>query len=99
VDKPPASEGPSRVEPSGEERYGRPSGAWTALVLGMIALVLVLIFILQNQQTVEIAYLFFRGSLPLAVALLFAAIVGALVVLALAVAVWLRGGPRRTGKT
>jgi uncharacterized integral membrane protein len=98
VDKPPASEGQPPVDSLGEERYGRPSGAWTALVLAIIALVLVLIFILQNQQTVEISYLFFRGSLPLAVALLFAAIVGALVVLALAVAVRLGGRPRRLVK-
>jgi lipopolysaccharide assembly protein A len=99
VDNPPASEEQPHVEPSSAERYRRPSGAWTALVLGIIGLVLVLIFIVQNQQTVEISYIFFRGSLPLAVALLFAAIVGALIVLAWAVAVWLRGGSRRAGKT
>jgi len=95
VDKPPSTEGQPRAEPFAEERYGRPSGAWTALVLGIIGLVLVLVFILQNQQTVEISYLFFHGSLPLAVALLFAAIVGALIVLAMAFAVRLRGTARR----
>ncbi len=99
MDKPPAPEGPPQVEPISDARYGRPSGAWTALVLGIIGLVLVLIFILQNQQTVEISYVFFHGSLPLAVALLFAAIVGALIVLALAVAVRLRGAARRPGRT
>ena len=98
MDKPPASDGQPQAEALADQRYGRPSGAWTALVLGIIGLVLVLIFILQNQQTVEISYLFFHGSLPLAVALLFAAIVGALIVLALAVAVRLRGGTRRAGR-
>src|SRR4030088_2442389 len=58
------------------------SGAWTALVIGIITLVLILIFILQNLQSVEVYFLLFHGSLPLAVALLFAMVLGAVVVLA-----------------
>jgi uncharacterized integral membrane protein len=58
------------------------SGAWTAVVIGLIALVVILIFILQNQQSVEVSFLFISGHLPLAVALLFAMILGALFVFA-----------------
>ena len=47
-----------------------------------MALAVILVFILQNLQSVEVHFLFFQGSLPLAVALLFAMILGALVVLA-----------------
>ena len=64
------------------ERRTRLSGAWTAIVVGLIGLVVILIFILQNQQSVEVTFLAFSGHLPLAVALLFALILGALVVFA-----------------
>jgi lipopolysaccharide assembly protein A len=64
------------------ERQTRLSGAWTALVVGIVALVVILIFILQNLQSVEVYFLFFHGHLPLAVALLFAMVLGAVVVLA-----------------
>jgi len=65
----------------GESRT-RLSGAWTAVVLGLIALVVILVFILQNQQSVQVSLLWFSGHLPLAVALLFAMILGALIVFA-----------------
>jgi uncharacterized integral membrane protein len=59
------------------------SGAWTALLVAILALVLILIFILQNQQSVEVHFITFHGRLPLAVALLFAMVLGAVIVLAL----------------
>lgn len=64
------------------EQNTRLSGAWTAVVIGLLALVLILVFILQNLQSVEISFLVFHGHLPLAVALLFAVILGATIVLA-----------------
>ncbi len=63
----------------GESRT-RLSGAWTAVVVGVIALAVILVFILQNQQSVEVTFLMFHGRLPLAVALLFALILGAVIV-------------------
>jgi len=64
------------------ERQTRMSGAWTSLVVGVLVLVVILIFILQNLQSVGVYFLFFHGHLPLAVALLFAMVLGAVVVLA-----------------
>jgi lipopolysaccharide assembly protein A len=64
------------------ERRTRLSGAWTAVVVGLVALVVILVFILQNQQSVQVSFLMFSGHLPLAVALLFAMILGALIVFA-----------------
>ena len=52
---------------------------FVALVL---ALLVILVFILQNQQSVEVSFLMFSGHLPLAIALLFAMILGALIVFA-----------------
>jgi lipopolysaccharide assembly protein A len=80
--------GPSRqdAEPGEKrdpgERHTRLSGAWTALVIGVLALVVILVFILQNLQSVELSFLVFHGRLPLAVALLFAVILGAVIVMA-----------------
>ena len=69
-------------EPLPGERRTRLSGAWTAIVIGLLALVVILVFILQNQQGVQIKFLMFEGNLPLAIALLFALILGAVIVVA-----------------
>ena len=69
-------------EPLPGERRTRLSGAWTAVVVGLLILVVILVFILQNQQSVEVSFLFLSGHLPLAVALLFAMILGAMIVVA-----------------
>ena len=47
-----------------------------------VAMVVILVFILQNQQSVQVTFLMFSGHLPLAVALLFALILGAVIVVA-----------------
>jgi lipopolysaccharide assembly protein A len=79
---PAPSEEQEATEPLPGERRTRLSGAWTAIVIGLLALVVILIFILQNGQSVEVAFLMFHGHLPLAVALLFALILGAVIVVA-----------------
>jgi len=81
-DEPAPAVEPETSEPLPGERRTRLSGAWTAIVVGLIALVVILVFILQNQQSVEVAFLVFHGHLPLAVAMLFALILGAVVVFA-----------------
>jgi uncharacterized integral membrane protein len=86
------------------ERQTRLSGAWTAIVVGLLALVVILVFILQNQQSVEVSFLMFSGHLPLAVALLFALLLGAIIVFAFGAARILQlrmvaGRARRKGST
>jgi uncharacterized integral membrane protein len=97
ADSPSPPEKPAEPAPYPGEEHTRLSGAWTALVIGILALVLILIFILQNLQSVEISFLVFHGHLPLAVALLFAVILGAIIVLAFGGAriAQLRGVARR----
>jgi putative membrane protein len=86
TDTPKDDAAPAEVKETGDplpgERRTRLSGAWTAIVIGLIALVVILVFILQNQQSVEVTFLMFSGHLPLAVALLFALILGAVIVFA-----------------
>jgi uncharacterized integral membrane protein len=67
--------------PYSGERQTRLSGIWTGLVVSILALVLILIFILQNLHDAEVNFLNFHGRLPLAVALLFAMVLGAVIVL------------------
>lgn len=57
----------------------RTSSAFTGLVAGAIVLILLLIFILENTQSVKISFLGASGHLALGVALLLAAVGGALV--------------------
>jgi putative membrane protein len=64
------------------EKQTRLSAVWTALAIAIVALAAILVFILQNQRSVEVSFLAFHGRLPLAVALLFAMMLGAVIVLA-----------------
>jgi len=59
----------------------RTSSMWTAVACAAVVLLVLLIFILQNQQPVTVAFFGLQGRLPLGVALLLAAVGGALVVL------------------
>jgi uncharacterized integral membrane protein len=81
MDPPSSPEAQPGEEPYPGEQHTRLSGAWTALVIGLLGLVLILVFILQNLQSVELSFLIFNGHLPLAIALLFAVILGAVIVL------------------
>ncbi|HLS79084.1 MAG TPA: lipopolysaccharide assembly protein LapA domain-containing protein [Nocardia sp.] len=53
--------------------------AWTALVLGALILILLLVFILQNLTSVGVRLFFWEFTLPLGVAVLLSVIGGALV--------------------
>lgn len=53
---------------------------WTFTVVGILLLVFLVIFIMQNEARVTVRFLGFEGELAQGVAMLFAAIGGALVV-------------------
>lgn len=58
----------------------RISGAWVAVIVAIFVLIFLLVFILQNLVDATIHFLGGAFTLPLGVALLFAAIAGALLV-------------------
>lgn len=58
----------------------RLSATYKGLVGGAVILVLLLVFILENTQKVNVTYFGASGHLPLGVALLLAAVAGALLV-------------------
>jgi lipopolysaccharide assembly protein A len=59
----------------------RTSMVWTMVGLGVVLLLAILVFILQNGQRVRVRFLMADGTLPLGVGLLLAALLGALLVL------------------
>ncbi|MFD1147780.1 LapA family protein [Saccharothrix hoggarensis] len=72
-----------RTEDAGKPPKLKPtriSGTWVAVLASIVVLIVLLVFILQNLAGVTIHFLGAAGTLPLGVALLFAAIAGAIVV-------------------
>ncbi|MEY9938331.1 lipopolysaccharide assembly LapA domain-containing protein [Streptacidiphilus sp. MAP5-3] len=61
-------------------RRTRLSSAWVATIVASVVLVLLLIFILENSDQVDVSFLGAHGHLPLGVALLLAAVCGVLLV-------------------
>ncbi|WP_134766897.1 lipopolysaccharide assembly protein LapA domain-containing protein [Nocardioides sp. 1609] len=60
-------------------RGSRTSGAWAGVIAAAVLLILLIVFIAQNTESTDIEFLGFDGSLPLAVALLIATVVGMVV--------------------
>jgi uncharacterized integral membrane protein len=74
----PARSGSAR--PGGKARPTRISGTWVAVIAGLVVLVVLLVFILQNLDPATVHFFGAEGSLPLAIAMLFSAIGGAALV-------------------
>jgi uncharacterized integral membrane protein len=86
VSIPPDAEvtGPEHAKPTLQQHTVEPtrtSMVWTMVGIGVVLLVAILVFILQNGQRVRVRFLVVNGTLPLGAALLFAALLGALLVL------------------
>jgi uncharacterized integral membrane protein len=87
---PPASTGPAAGPPSpGPAGHRAPphpvkrtrlSAWWVSVLLFTLVLILLLVFILENNRRADIAYLGAHTHLPLGVALLLAAVCGVLLV-------------------
>jgi uncharacterized integral membrane protein len=81
---PPEPELPADAEATLAEHTVEPtrtSMVWTMVGIGVVLLVAILVFILQNGQRVRVRFLMVDGTLQLGVALLFAALLGAMLVL------------------
>lgn len=60
--------------------HTRASGLWATVVVALLLLLALAVFILENGRHVRVSYLGAHGTLPLGIALLFAAVFGGLVV-------------------
>jgi putative membrane protein len=82
VDAVPPTDGPVPAAPAPGDtnplRRTRAGVTWVSVIVFAAVLVLLLVFVLQNTQSVEISYLGASGHVSLAVAMLLAAVAGVL---------------------
>jgi uncharacterized integral membrane protein len=60
--------------PAGRVPRTRTGTAWLGICSAAVALVVLIVFMLQNTRPVEVTFLWMHGSVPLALALLIAAV-------------------------
>ncbi|MHC6229307.1 LapA family protein [Arthrobacter sp. MMS24-T111] len=63
-----------------ESKVTRAGVIWAGVVASLILLILLIIFILQNQEQAMVKFLGFEGSVPLGMALFIAAVTGGVLV-------------------
>ena len=85
---PSGTQAPEQPPAQQAAKPSRISRTWVALALFAVVLLLLLVFILENSQRVDISYFGVHGHLPLGVALLLSAVLGIL----LAVIAWFGRG-------
>jgi uncharacterized integral membrane protein len=82
-DQPPEASAPatqdSGAPPESAVKFTRTASVWTSLTAGFLILIVLLIFITQNTGTAQFAFLSWRWTLPLGVAILLAAVGGGLI--------------------
>ncbi|WP_427171094.1 lipopolysaccharide assembly protein LapA domain-containing protein [Arthrobacter sp. 92] len=67
--------------PAGEERHVTRAGmVWAAVATALVVMVLLIVFILQNQEYVQVKYFGLEGAVPLGIALFIAAVGGGILV-------------------
>jgi uncharacterized integral membrane protein len=92
--EPPPIDEDEKVHPGGRRRKARGDGvrqtriggAWVAVVVAAVLGVGLVDFIVQNTRSVRIEFFLANGQIPVAVALIGAALVGAFIVLAVGIA-------------
>jgi uncharacterized integral membrane protein len=71
---------------TGRPRPTRTSAAWIGICVAAAVLVVLIVFMLQNTRSVEVTFLWMHPSLPLALALLIAAVGAAILALVIGTA-------------
>jgi uncharacterized integral membrane protein len=82
-DQPPEATTPAHqanaTPPESSVMFTRAAALWSALIMGFLVLIVLLIFITQNTASVDLTFFGWRWTLPLGVAILLAAVGGGLV--------------------
>lgn len=65
--------------PESAVHFTRAAALWSALIVGLLILTVLLVFITQNTESVEMTFIAWHWRLPLGVQILLAAVLGALV--------------------
>lgn len=59
-------------------KFTRAAALWSALIIGLVVLIILLVFITQNTESVEMTFIAWHWHLPLGVQILLAAVLGSL---------------------
>ncbi|WP_193464903.1 LapA family protein [Mycobacterium novum] len=70
---------PGAPPPPSAMPFTRAGALWSALIAGFLVLIVLLVFVTQNTDPVDLRFLAWQWSLPLGVAILLAAVCGGLV--------------------
>jgi uncharacterized integral membrane protein len=84
-DQPAPTNAPAQDSAAPQEsavKFTRTASVWTSLTAGFLILIVLLIFITQNTGSAQFAFLGWRWTLPLGVAILLAAVGGGLITVA-----------------
>src|SRR5438046_153024 len=71
---PPPPPGVSQTSPTSRVPRTRTGAAWFGICVAALLFVVLIVFMLQNTRSVEVSFLQMHGNLPLALALLVAAV-------------------------
>lgn len=66
-------------QPDAAMKFTRIAAAWWALIIGLVLLVILLMFVAQNTESIMIKFLGWQWTAPLGVAFLLAAVGGAMI--------------------
>jgi uncharacterized integral membrane protein len=79
---PTATPGEYLVSPQSAVKFTRAAALWSALIVGFLILILLLVFIMQNTDSTTIHFFGWEWNLPVGVAILLAAVCGGLLTVA-----------------
>ena len=79
---PTATPGEYLVSPQSAVKFTRAAALWSALIVGFVILILLLVFIMQNTDSTTIHLFVWEWNLPVGVAILLAAVCGGLLTVA-----------------
>ena len=68
--------------PESAVKFTKAAALWSALIPGFLILIVLLIFVAQNTESAQLAFLGWQWSLPIGVAILAAAVCGGLLTVA-----------------
>jgi uncharacterized integral membrane protein len=79
---PTATAGEYLISPESAVKFTRAAALWSALIVGFVILILLLVFIMQNTDSTTIHLFVWEWNLPVGVAILLAAVCGGLLTVA-----------------
>ena len=79
---PTATPGEYLVSPESAVKFTRAAALWSALIVGFLILIFLLVFIMQNTDSATVHFFVWEWNLPVGVALLLAAVCGGLLTVA-----------------